>query len=163
MSKKTDLATKFWLRVQKTDGCWLWTRRGQDGYGVITIGTKSRFLRAHRISWELHYGAIPDGLGVLHHCDNPPCVRPDHLFLGTALDNARDRESKGRGRYLSGEQNGRAKLTLAQVIEIRTLYAQGNITQAELRKQFPVSSSQMSRIVNGQKWGQSRPNDSDNF
>lgn len=94
----------FMQWVEKTDGCWLWTgNRDKDGYGFFqwqlrnADGVKKIHSRkAHRYSWTLHCGEIPAGLSVLHHCDNPPCVRPDHLFTGTKLDNNHDRSVKGR-------------------------------------------------------------------
>ena len=89
------VADRFWQRVAKGVDCWLWTRGCYpSGYGKIAVG--KRAFRAHRIAWELTRGPIPDGLFVLHACDNPPCVRPDHLFLGDRLDNARDALKKGR-------------------------------------------------------------------
>jgi hypothetical protein len=86
---------RFWKKVNKTDGCWLWTATRIGRYGGFRFEGRSR--TAHRVSWELAFGPIPDGLQVLHHCDTPLCVNPQHLFLGTPLDNARDRDSKGRG------------------------------------------------------------------
>lgn len=86
---------RFWPKVQKTKSCWLWsgaTGRGDYGHFIV----KRKLIKAHRFSWELVNGKIPSGLHCLHHCDNPPCVRPDHLFLGTDLDNARDAINKGR-------------------------------------------------------------------
>lgn len=88
-------AESFWGRVDTSGECWLWTgARLKTGYGVLKRG--GRVLKASRVAWALVKGPIPDGLFVCHHCDNPPCVRPDHLFLGTHLDNMRDRDAKGR-------------------------------------------------------------------
>jgi hypothetical protein len=92
------IETRLWEKVQKepNGGCWLWTGGTTNGgYGVIGVG-RGRLHRAHRISWEIANGPIPDGLKVLHRCDNPPCVNPAHLFLGTQVDNMRDCAAKGR-------------------------------------------------------------------
>lgn len=99
----TDIALKalterFWAKVNKTDGCWLWTGCiWPGGYGRFSVGRRKRY-RAHRIAWVLTHGSIPDELDALHKCDTPLCVRPDHLFLGTHDDNMKDCASKGRTR-----------------------------------------------------------------
>ena len=94
----TPLVDRFWARVEKTATCWNWTgARLPKGYGMIGARSwRDGWQCAHRVSWELHFGAIPDGLHCLHRCDNPPCVNPAHLWLGTNADNAADRDSKGR-------------------------------------------------------------------
>jgi len=96
-----NLDVRFWLRVQKSDTCWEWTG-ARLKYGLLSVKGRPRW--AHRVSWVLTYGTIPPGLCVLHHCDNPPCVRPDHLFLGTTLENIADRDRKGR--QARGDRSG---------------------------------------------------------
>lgn len=91
-----DVATRFWAHVEKGPGCWLWTgARTWSGHGTFNVGAK-KFDRAHRVAYRLVHGAIPDGLVVCHQCDNPPCVNPAHLWLGTQGDNLRDMMAKGR-------------------------------------------------------------------
>jgi hypothetical protein len=92
------LLERFWSKVNKSDGCWTWTgSKTTAGYGLIWNGKDtSAPVYVHRLSWELHFGEIPDGLSVCHRCDNPTCVRPDHLFLGTDKDNSDDKITKGR-------------------------------------------------------------------
>src|SRR5436190_19501979 len=111
-------AERFWSKVVRTDGCWLWTAStDRDRYGHIKKGAhKSKLIIAHRASWILHFGPIADGQNVPHTCDNPPCTRPDHLFLGTRRDNFIDSLTKGRHVFLS-----KAKLSIADVDRIREL------------------------------------------
>lgn len=92
---------RFWKYVEKTDGCWWWRGACQGDrlrYGFMSAGSVARRIKAHRLSWELAHGEIPTGLCVCHKCDNPLCVRPDHLFLGTQKDNSQDMVRKGRQR-----------------------------------------------------------------
>lgn len=105
-------------------------------------------VKAHRKAWELLHGPIPDGLLVLHTCDNPPCIRPDHLFLGTHRDNQQDKWAKGRGIVI----NNSIKLTESNVRAIRTRYATGTIRQIDLGKEYGVSQTAISAIVNRRTW-----------
>lgn len=113
---------------EPNSGCWLWTGGTNGrGYGKITVGRRpdgSKFgAYAHRASWELHCGPIPKGMFILHRCDNPSCVNPEHLFLGTPADNVHDMLAKGRQAAMPlprrGETNNKAKITEADVIAIR--------------------------------------------
>ena len=95
--QREPLAERFWSKVSKSDGCWLWVAfRDRNGYGRFGTSALNRSTLAHRTSYSLTFGDIPEGMHVLHKCDNPPCVNPDHLFLGTDKDNAQDCKAKGR-------------------------------------------------------------------
>lgn len=143
---------RFWAKVDKRtdDECWPWTASLVRGYGWLSRGGQSAGrIYAHRLSFEMHYGPIPDGLSVLHHCDNPPCVNPRHLFSGTQADNIADKVQKGRQQR--GEQAGGAKLTTREVIEIKRARSAGTAVAA-LASQFGVNKSAISRIANGTRW-----------
>lgn len=146
-----SLEERFWEKVDKRgpDECWSWTG-SRNGAGYGKLGGEEGSQYAHRVSYELANGVVPDGLYVCHHCDNPPCVNPDHLFLGTSQDNADDMVSKGRG--ARGERSRNAKLTSIQVIEMRELYATGTITKTDLARKYNVTRSAIRRIVNGEGW-----------
>lgn len=90
---------RFWEKVDRSGDCWTWIPTARSGFGYGKFAINRTMINAHRASWILNFGEIPDGRFVLHKCDNPPCVRPDHLFLGTHTDNMRDMLSKGRGRW----------------------------------------------------------------
>ena len=112
-------------------------------------------MRAHRYAWEMVKGLIPTGKAVLHHCDNPPCVRPNHLFLGTDLDNVRDMVIKGRarhdGRKPQGEEHGASKLTDSDVRIIRAERNRG-VLYAVLARRFGVGETAIRNIVKGVTW-----------
>ena len=133
----------FWNKVEKTENCWLWKRAcNQYGYGVINIGAGKNKL-AHRLAWELTQGPIPSGIDVLHHCDNPPCVNPAHLFLGTQLDNVHDMYAKSRQNNV-----GKRRLTLSQILEIKAALIIGK-RPVELAPIYDVSQQYISTL---KKW-----------
>lgn len=141
---------------EPNSGCWLWLAAlNTQGYGIINRGRQADGLdAAHRVAWRLFRGPIPEGLHVLHRCDVPCCVNPDHLFLGSPKDNADDREAKRRGsappiRY--GEAHHRAKLTVTDVQEIKRRRANGE-TIRQLAKAFSVGSSAIYAIIIGKTW-----------
>jgi hypothetical protein len=148
------LKERFWAKVQKTDGCWWWTAgKFKNGYGSIYGGEhRGHYRKAHRVSWEIHYGAIPDNLCVLHKCDNPPCVRPDHLFLGTQKDNVQDMFFKERDNHAQGEHVNTAKLTTAQVVEIRERYIPRKLSMKRLSREYGVGKSTIFCILKGISW-----------
>ncbi len=143
---------RFWEKVQKTEGCWLWTANvNHAGYGKYWDGED--LVSAHRHSWTIHNGPIPAGMLVLHKCDNPPCVNPDHLFLGTHLDNNLDTLRKGRRGYngAPGEQNSHSKLTAAKVHDIRRRGDAGEPVYL-LAKEYRVGWTAVDRIVKREAW-----------
>jgi hypothetical protein len=130
-------------------GCWIWTGCLFDnGYGVFRIGGKNK--KAHRFSYELSKGVIPDGLVVCHRCDNKMCVNPDHLFLGTMQDNVTDMVTKGRKHYPKGELHGQAKLCASDVLHIRENARRGN--HKIIAAQLGISPSYIGSILRRDKW-----------
>lgn len=149
---------RFWKKVSKEGPipvhvpelgpCWVWTCSVDElGYGFFRVSNRENMRKAHRVSWLMAHGD-PGKLLVLHKCDNPSCVRPDHLFLGTNQDNCDDRERKGRGARLIGESSPRAKLTEAHVLEIR---ASGE-SVASLAKRFCVATSTIAHAISRRSW-----------
>ncbi len=143
---------RFYAKISKIpteNGCLDWTGHLSRGYGRFSIGDE--FFQSHRFAWELVNGPIPEGMFVCHHCDRRSCCRVDHLFLGTQADNMRDREAKGRGADHSGEKHGRAKLTEAQVIEIRSPRFAG-WSQPAIAEHFGVSRGTIGFILLRKNW-----------
>ena len=149
--------TRFWLKVKVADAneCWEW-QAGlfSNGYGQYRVGKKK--VKAHRFSYRIFYGKIPDGLCVCHICDNPKCVNPVHLFLGTHKDNSNDRDRKKRGCYNNcqpqpGAKNGSSKLNPNQVISILNFCASG-ISLEKISQAFNISKSQVRNIKHRRSW-----------
>lgn len=156
--KNKAMIDRFWEKVKKSDNCWEWTAsKNQDGYGNFTKAT-NRVVKAHRLSWEIHNGPIPKGMCVLHKCDNPPCVNPNHLFLGTKADNNVDMAAKGRHKsqihpelILKGEECSWAKLSEANVLEIRKEYSKGTSVKF-LAERFEVKPITIYMILQRKRW-----------
>lgn len=151
------------VNVQNDDACWEWiATKNKRGYG--SFWHKTRMIGAHRASYLLFRGNIPNGMHVLHKCDNPSCVNPNHLYLGSHQDNMTDKKLRGRGigkggsntpkpwASRPGEDNPNSKITQAQVQEIRTLYKTGKYTQADLAGMFGVRPPTIHKIVNNMRW-----------
>lgn len=135
-------------------GCWLWTAcLLKGGYGMMGVHGTNEL--AHRLSWRIHKGEIPDGLCVCHHCDNRSCVNPDHLFLGTYQDNMTDKVRKGRQNRIPtqlGEQSPHSKLTNDDVLTIRRLKSTGTTSTKELSSRYNVSERNIDLIIARKKW-----------
>lgn len=140
---------RFWSKVNKTKDCWNWLAGTQRGYGAFWTGRI--LMRAHRFSWCIHNGDVT-AMHVLHHCDNPLCVRPDHLFTGSNMDNIKDRMNKGRSGVsgLRGETHGCSKLTDTHVRVLRAYYPA--IEQMELAEIFGLTQGHVSAIIRRAAW-----------
>lgn len=138
---RRSFRARFWAKVEKTEDCWVWSgATTKFGHGVIRLPHHGPMEGAHRLSWAwAKECAVPDELFVCHSCDNPRCVRPEHLFLGTAADNSADMARKGRA--------GRAKLSREQVIDLRELHAAGSHTLQMLATRFGVSKATAGKVV----------------
>ena len=143
---------RFWEKVDTSGDCWEWQAYiDNDGYGTFKID--GRHVGAHRAAFTLSSGDdIPDGKFVLHHCDNPSCVRPSHLYVGTNADNMRDRASRSRGPDFRGERNPSAKLTARDVRWIRKAYAAGLGSHKQLGERFGVVRKTVSKLLAGHTW-----------
>lgn len=142
-----EFAQRFWQKVDKGPGCWIWTGASNRlGYG--SVRRRPLVYSAHRLSYELTYGLIRDGLWVLHRCDNPPCVRPDHLFLGTQRENNEDCARKQRGRRIGTPTS---KLTESDVLQVRSLYEDG-LTQRQIAETFGVTQVTISNVIRGRTY-----------
>ena len=143
---------RFWSKVDRRgpDECWPWeATRNQDGYGRFWLG---ELKSAHRVAWEIANGPIPKGRCVLHRCDNPQCVNPAHLWLGTHADNMADRDAKGRQWDRRGENHPHSKLTELDVICIRHWLKDGRWTQQKIADAFGIGRMTISNINTGRVW-----------
>ena len=153
MRSHRTLPERFWRHVDTSGDCWLWTASRNVGYGQFNLGigelgvTYKQPMHAHRVAFMLTYGQILPGLHVCHRCDNPICVRPEHLFVGTNGENALDRTAKGR--TAQGETHYSARLTTAQVDAIRLRGS--SETNSALAREYGVRQSTISRIVRGER------------
>lgn len=145
------MLSRFRKQFLQSENCWLWSGRSVKGRAVIRIWSKT-FIAA-RVAWYVHHGADPGLMDVCHTCDNPMCVNPEHLFLGTHIDNMHDASSKGRFPNRRGENHPNHSLTPAQVLEIRSSYDTGQFSQRDLALQFGVSQRQVFSIVHKISWG----------
>lgn len=156
--KRPTLETRFWDKVNKNGPihptlktrCWEWTACLARGYGAIQVS--GGIIKVHRMSWQLHKGDIPEGLFVLHRCDNPICVNPTHLFLGTHQDNMKDMKAKERTNAVEGEQHHLAKMTVSKVKELRNLREQTGLSYDKLAKRFGISTMQAYDIIKRKAW-----------
>lgn len=172
MPRKQDITERFWKKVNK-DGpvsdlmptlCWLWTAYADAaGYGIFRVTWEKNPKKAHRVSWALNKGPIPEGMKVLHKCDVRACVRPDHLYLGTQTDNMRDRKERTGYASQKGENNTCAKLTQAQVDHIRKVFAdptlrsgsrfkRGMNVVGQLASEYGVTKVTIYDAASGKNW-----------
>ena len=167
-TRRLPMPERFWARVDATggpDACWQWlANRERDGYGNFRLDNQQQ--KAHRVAWTLAIGRIPHGLIVLHRCDNPACVNPAHLSLGTQADNVADRSAKGRSasgdrhgtrtkphRVARGERAAQAKLTPDDVWAIRHCMLKHRLfTRAEIARDYGVSQVAIGKIANNENW-----------
>lgn len=149
-------APRFWKKVDKAGGCWMWTGgKTKAGYGMFNVRDESgrfRCVLAHRVSWVLEHGSGPGETYVCHSCDTPSCVNPAHLFLGSPADNSADSIRKGRRPSFAAEKNGRAVLTRECAEKIRSIYSRGGIRIVDVAGMFGVSYSQAWRIISNLAW-----------
>lgn len=158
---------RFWVKVDTSGECWEWTSTIQSsGYGMFRV--RAKYLYAHRIAWVMNNGVIPDGLLVCHRCDNPKCVRVDHLFLGTVRDNTLDAYKKGRvvvpheahlralrdnpEKFVQGERNPNAKLTDEKVRYIREKFALGAVSPDSLAIEVGVTPGTLRNVITRRSW-----------
>lgn len=142
---------RFWNKVDTSGDCWEWTAyRNKGGYGKFKLSGKAE--TAHRLAYMFYYGTFEEDMCILHKCDNPPCVNPYHLFLGTRADNVQDMIAKGRARAVSGNNHGCRVVNSDEVREIREKYKKGTYTQRQLAEEYKIASQTVSAIINRIIW-----------
>ena len=151
--KKISLSNRFWSKVDKSQPCWLWTAaKHRKGYGWFRVHKEP--MMAHRVAYILANGPIPLGLHVLHSCDTPACVNPEHLFLGTNQENVDDKVRKNR-QYKpnhKGSRHTQATVDEAVVLQIRQDHATGNYQHKDLAKKYGTTTSIVGKIVRRERW-----------
>ncbi len=149
MSRRLVMPESFWAKVNKTDGCWLWTRaKGTGGYG--NFWNDGAYRKAHRVAWAISNGPIPAGMDVCHRCDTPACVRPDHLFLGTAKDNMADCRSKKRHAAMPrGDLSYACKISDADIGACRFAHVAYGVSAKDLAAACGVARYTMRAILSG--------------
>jgi len=147
-----SFSDRFWQRVRKGPDCWEWIKPPSRMEKYPRIKRNGEQVSAHRVSWELSFGAVTEGLCVLHRCDNVRCVRPDHLFLGTFQDNTDDMFTKGRANKAKGEKHGRAKITEEDARQILAWAKDGELTQVQIAEYFGLHPVYVNKLIKGHKW-----------
>lgn len=151
-----ELPARYWNQIVKTETCWLWVgsgpsrKSGKPTYGAIMVDCKN--WATHRLMWTAVHGPIPEGIGVLHRCDTPRCVNPDHLFLGSHKDNMADAKAKKRFCRRIGSESPRALVNEEQVLEIRKHVAARTKTRKQIRQEYGISLEAIWCIVSGRTW-----------
>lgn len=144
------------VSINPITGCWEWNgSKSEKGYGRTIVGSRKdrsrKTISTHRLSYILNFGEIPEGMEVCHKCDNPCCVNPDHLFVGTHRDNMDDRERKGRNKPQKGEKNGRAKLTEVDIMAIKEKRKIG-VPYYKIAEEYGVHKRTVMDAVSGKNW-----------